>query len=158
MGPQTNKLIKRNYIDQNMIDTKEYPLLIANDKTLKSFPFEFQVVRVQQNPLYSKPKISFYNGYDKKEKSFSIQVNLDPTDRHLFGDSINRNTTRKEFFTFISITEVAFYEGGFIQYQDNDKLNVFSGIKNKDYYLACQDLVDVDRTAADGSLSLNRCI
>lgn len=54
---------------------------------------------------------------------FNVEVNLNHNDRHLFGDSISRNTTRKEYLSFINITEVSFYEGAFIKAYSNNNLD-----------------------------------
>lgn len=54
------------------------------------------------------------NGIDNKIREYDNTVSLNVDDRHLFGDSISRNTTRKEYLSFLSITEVAFYKGAFI--------------------------------------------
>lgn len=52
-------------------------------------------------------------------------MTLNTDDRHLFGDSVNRNTTRKEYFSFISIMEIAFYRGAEIKtLKDKDMIFV----------------------------------
>ena len=68
---------------------------------------------------------------------------------------MNRDNTRKEYFSFISITEIAFYEGAFIKFQNNDKFDIVSGIKNVDYTLVCQDTNELERISVDGRLKLN---
>lgn len=62
--------------------------------------------------------------------------------------------TRKEYFSFISITEVSFWKGAFTQY--NDKLGITSGLKNIDYVIVCEDMNDVIRES-NNQLVLNEC-
>lgn len=72
---------------------------------------------------------------------FNVEVNLKHTDRHLFGDIISRNTTRKEYFSFINITEVSFYEGAFIKAYSKNNLDfdIISGLDKVEYVLTCKN-------------------
>lgn len=89
-------------------------------------------MQVEKNPYFENPRVTFRNGFDKESYQFSARIELSPRDRHLFGDNDKRNVTRKEYFSFVTIEEVAFFRGGLLERIENPKENIefYSGFDN----------------------------
>ncbi len=151
-----NRMSLMNYINEKVVGVQNIPIQNTQDDSLSLVPIDYVMIRVIQNPLRNVPGITFYNGYEDYQESFNRQVNLSANDRHLIGDNERRDSTRKEYLSFVNINEVGFFQGGFIK-QGQNKTKFYSGNEtDDDVVLVCQDNNNPSRRL-DGQVVTNSC-
>ena len=160
---ENNFFEQRNFLGKKKkcFDKKNLEM-IKNDNSLEKInELDFLLIKVFENPLFEKPVIEFKNGLNKnnnKKNIFEIDLKLNSNDKHFFGDSEKRDSTRKEFLSFINIKEVSFYRGAYIQEKkfSSNELIFFSGYEKLEYLLYCSKTNDLDRGDSK-NLILNKC-
>lgn len=156
-----NEFSQRNFVgdEKKYFDFKK--LTLKKDNSMEKVFINFMMVKVYQNPLFEKPMVEFKNGIDlgekKKKNIFEIDLKMESSDKHFFGDSEKRDTTRKEFLSFINIKEITFYRGGYMKekFFSNDYI-FFSGFEKPEFLIYCSKTNDLNRGKGN-NLILNKC-
>lgn len=158
MGQIDNEIILRNFIDEKIVNSTPIQLKMSRSNILKKIDIKYLIIKVIQNPLSNFPIITFENGYTKNPQKFKFSVKLSPSDKHLIGDNQKRDSTRKEYFSFVNIKEVLFTKGGFIKKnEEQGTVRFFSGFnQNVDEVLICKNINDINR-GNFGNLNLLSC-
>ena len=158
MGQIDNEITLRNYINEKIVSETPIQLEMNKSGDLKKIDFQYLIIKVTQNPLNNFPVITFENGITKKTEQFNYFVKLSPSDIHLFGDNQKRDSTRKEYFSFVNIKEILITRGGYIRKNEEQGLvSYFSGFNDKvDEVLLCKNLNNVER-GKKGNVNLLSC-
>lgn len=151
--PLNKNILIRYFINTKIKKQIPFDLPTEGTNQLKEVPFNFILVKVEQNALNKVPKVTYINGYNMNEFIYKENFALNSEDQHLIGDSVARDSTRKEFITFVEILEVSFLRGGFFR-QDSDKFSpflFFSGMDNRNlkFVMMCKEGNNLKRNRED---------
>ena len=151
--PENKNVLIRYFINTKIKKQIPFDLPTEGTEQLKAVPFNFILVKVEQNIRNKIPNITYINGYNMNEFIYKENFDLNSDDQHLIGDSVARDSTRKEFCTFIEIVEVSFLRGSFFL-QDTDKFSpllFFTGLDqiNPKFVLGCKNNNNIKRNFED---------
>lgn len=159
--PNEQNLLLRYYTNQRIVKQIPFEIPVQRTGQIKKIPFNFLMVKMEQNSLSNSAKITFINGYDMQEFSTIESFSLKYNDKHLVG-SQQRKELKTEFLTFIEILEVAFYKGSHL-IQDSDNLSPFlyyTGFDSLKTVVACKNTNNPQRNVQNNpnlALTLQSC-
>lgn len=140
MNPNDANAYLRFIVNDEVKKQSPYLLTLGRSNGLRSVPFNYLIVKVVQTSLNPNPVITFINGYDDSTHVVKANFILGTDDQHTVGDFNQADATRKEFLSFISINEIAFYTGAFVKMDThkNSPANFYSGYGNDINVLTCR--------------------
>lgn len=159
LNPNTAYAYLRYIVNDKV--NKQIPYLLALERSqgLRSVPFNYAMVKVVQTALNPNPEITFINGYDDTKQVFKSNFVLQTSDQHIIGDFNQDDSTRREFLSFVSINEIAFFVGGYLLEEKlrTSPVNYYSGIDKQITVLACKSTNNPLRTSTSNNTVFDTC-
>lgn len=159
MGPNDAYAYLRYIVNDRVNKQISYQLTLERTNGLRSVPFNYLIVKVVQTATAPNPVITFINGYDEEMHTTKANFRLSSLDQHMIGDFNQQDSTRREFLSFISINEVAFYTGGFLLKESmrNSPMSFYSGIDRQVVVITCRSTNNPIRTLQSAGLIMDTC-
>lgn len=159
MGPNS-ALAYLRYITNDKVNKQiPYQLTLERTSGIRSVPFNYMIIKVIQTAATPNPVITYINGYDDEMYSINANFMVNTQDQHMVGDFNQEDSTRREFLSFVSITEVAFYTGGYLvaEKSKNSPMSFYSGIDRQITAITCRTTNDPVRTLSATSIIMDSC-
>jgi len=140
---------------------KQTPYLLTLERTggLRTVFFNYLIIKITQTAIDPNPEITFINGYDDTKYIARSNVVFQPNDQHIIGDYNQEDASRREFLSFISINEVAFFNGAYLieEKLKTSPVSYYSGVDKQITVLTCKSTNNPKRINNDGKELFDTC-
>lgn len=159
MNPNDAYAYLRYILNDKVNKQNPYSLTLERSQGLRTVPFNYLMVKITQTALNPHPEITFINGYDDSSHSVRSNYIFKQSDQHVVGDFNPEDSTRREFLSFVSINEIAFFTGAYLKEERlrTSPLSYYSGLDKQITVLTCKKNNNPLRTKTNGQAIFDTC-